>query len=246
MTQVGHCKLADAVEIARVARGGELAVIGLDRLPSAEIRSDVGDVFAVVGRFWPAGVCGRQAIEPRLDGRCQRGDLHPGIVVIELPRDLPTLRCQQIAQRVAQRSLAGVTQVQGSGRVGRDELDQRALAVRCLHAEARRVAQHLGHHGLLGRGRQTQVDEAGPSDLEGGDPTLNRGLSLQRGDQLLGNLSWTGFGRTRHLHRHGDGQIAVRRLLRRFKPQVQAMPGRHLGGGLAQGVEQLLLGLDHV
>ena len=70
MAQVGDGELADAFQIADIARGGELAVVGMHRLAGREIGRHVGDVVAVVGRF------GRAVASPgfqALQGACTVG-----------------------------------------------------------------------------------------------------------------------------------------------------------------------------
>ena len=124
VAQVGDRELADAVAVVEAARGGELAVVGLDRLAGPEVGGDVGDVVAVVGVLGPARIARRQAGEPGLDRGGEGGDLHAGVVVIELAHDLPALGLEQVADRVAEGRLAGVADVQRAGRIGGDELDQ--------------------------------------------------------------------------------------------------------------------------
>ena len=55
-------------------------------------------------------------------------DLRAGVVVVELARDLVALRLEQRRDRVAERRLAAVADVQRAGRIGRDELDLHLLA----------------------------------------------------------------------------------------------------------------------
>mgnify|MGYP000355435931 CR=1 FL=1 len=67
--------------------------------------------------------------------------------------------------------------------------------------------------GLLGRGRQAQVDEAGAGDLERTDPALHLCLSIQRGHKRLGQRPRVALERLGQLHGRGDGQVAVGGLL---------------------------------
>ncbi len=66
VAQVGHRKLADAVKVVDVARGGVRAVIGLDRLARGKIGGDVSDVVAVVGRLGPLRIAGLETAQARL------------------------------------------------------------------------------------------------------------------------------------------------------------------------------------
>ena len=245
VAQVGHGELADAVEIVLVSRSGEFTVVGTNRLLRHEVGGDIDDVVALVSFVRPARVAGFQTIDARLDRLHQLVDLHACVVVIELARDAPTLGGEEAAHRIAQRRLARVAQVQRAGGVGGNEFDQYTLAVGRLQAEALACLQHLGHHRLLGGGRQTQVDEAGAGDFERADPALHRGLALQGRDELLGHRARVALGGARHRHRGGNRQVAMRGLLGRLEGEREAVPGSRLLGGLAQGVEQRLLGLDH-
>ena len=245
VAQVGHRELADAVQVLRVARGGGGAVVGLDRLERSEVGSDVGDVLAVVGVFRPGGVSRLVAQQPRLRGACQRGDLHPGVVVIELPVHLPALAVHQVAHRVAQRRLPAVAHVQRAGRVGRDELHHHLPAVGRLRAEGLAGLQHLAHHRLLGRSRQAQVDEARAGDLESLHPVVHLGLAAQGLDQRLGHFTGVLLQRSRQGHGAGDGQIAVRGLAWGFERGFERGVWGYFGERRAQRHEQRLAGLFH-
>ncbi len=205
MAQVGHRELADRVEVVDVTRCGEAAIVGLHRLAGLEVGRDVGDVVAVVGRLGPLRVARPVAAQARLHRRCQGRDLHPGIVVIELAHDAAALRLEQLAQRIAERRLAAVADVQRTGRIGRDEFDQHRLVDLRLQAEALALAQDLADHRLLGRRLQVQVDEAGAGDLERRDPVGDRLLAAQRLDQRLRDLTRTALERLGERHRRGDG-----------------------------------------
>jgi hypothetical protein len=91
-------------------------------------------------------------------------DLHAGIVPVELARHLPALRGEQVGERIAERGLPRVAQVQRAGRVGRDELDHPLLVrVLALRAEALPFAQDLAHHLLLGAGAMRRLMKPGPA-----------------------------------------------------------------------------------
>mmetsp|Transcript_20389 Transcript_20389/g.78156 ORF Transcript_20389/g.78156 Transcript_20389/m.78156 type:complete len:636 (-) Transcript_20389:435-2342(-) len=245
VAQIGHRELADAVEVVHVARGGELAVVGLHRLLGDEGVGDVLDVVAVVGRLGPCGVAGLEALEPHLRGIGEGGDLHAGVVVIELARDLVALGLEQRAQRIAERRLARMAHMQRAGGVGRHELHHHMLAGRRALAEMGAGGQHLGHHRLLGGRLEADVDEARAGDLERLHPLLDRRLGLQRGDQPRGQFTRVGLERLGQLHRGRAGEIAMGGLLGGFKG---CRGVRARGDGLqrvGECGEQRLLGLDH-
>ena len=76
----------------------------------------------------------------------------------------------QIADRVAQRCLAAVADVQRAGRVGGDELDQHLVAfTRIAAAESRAGRTDLRHQAVPGGGGEVEIDEAGAGDFGLGD-----------------------------------------------------------------------------
>ncbi|MNS54903.1 hypothetical protein D3C72_877210 [compost metagenome] len=117
---------------------------------------------------------------------------------------------QQVGQRIAQRGLAAVADVQRAGRVGGDELHQH-LAVHAALTRAVVVAlgQHRAQHLGLGRGRHAQVDEAGARDLHGLDQALRARVGLHRGDDALRQLARVALERARDLHGDVAGKVAV-------------------------------------
>src|SRR5690606_18840849 len=75
---------------------------------------------------------------------------------------------------------AGVAEVERSGGVGGDELHVDPLAgERGVAAVGGTRLDHLGGDGTLGAGVDGDVEEAGPGDLDRGDPRV--------GDQLVGD-----------------------------------------------------------
>ena len=64
-----------------------------------------------------------QLVEPRLHARREIVDLHAGVVVIELARHLPAGDFEERGNRIAERRLTTVTDVQGTRRICGDELD---------------------------------------------------------------------------------------------------------------------------
>jgi hypothetical protein len=150
-----------------------------------------------------------------------------------------------VAEAVAQRALAGVAHVQRAGGVGGDELDHQLLAVGCLAAEALGARQHLGHHGLLGRRLEPEVDEARAGDLHRVDPALHRLPAAERLDQRLRQLARVLLQRAGELHRRGAGEVAMRRLLGVLEHRLEGRARYQLGQRLTQGAQQLVLGFNH-
>ena len=217
MTQVRDRELADAVEVIGIAARGVFTVVGPDGLPLQEVGRDVGDVLAVVRGLRPAGTAWLQPLHARLRRQRKIGDLDARVVVVELAVDLPALRLEQVADGVAERSVAAVTYVQRPGRVGGDEFDDHTAAAARLATEAFPSGDDLGHDRLPRRRLQREIDEAGPGDLHRLHPALYRRLALQRLDQCRGDFARIALQRLGQLHRHGAGQVAMRGVARRFE-----------------------------
>ncbi len=119
------------------------------------------------------------------------------------------------------------------------------LAVGGLAAEGGAGVQHLLDHGLLGSGFQADVDEAGAGDLQAVDPGLEGRATLQRLDQGLSQLARVLLQGARQLHRGRAGKVTVTGLLGGLESGGQIGAGAQFLDGLAQGGEQILLGLNH-
>ena len=107
-------------------------------------------------RLRPARLAGLDAARARLHRQREVLDLHAGVVVVELAADLVALRLQQRGERVAERRLPAVADVQRAGRIGRDELDapcsgRAALAVTVGRRRARRCATAPGWYACAER-----------------------------------------------------------------------------------------------
>jgi hypothetical protein len=225
MAQVGHGEHADALEVVHVAAGGELPVVGLHGLLREEVVGDVLDVFAVVGRLGPLRVARLDALGAQLRADGQRGDLHAGVVVIELAVNVPALRGVQVADRVAQRRLPGMAQVQRPGGVGRDELHHHVPPVGGLRAERRAGSQHFLDDLLLGLGLQLDVEEAGAGDIDRLHPLAKRLRLEQAGAQPFGDLARVHPQRLGQLHRGRAREIPMGRDLGRLERRLVARAG---------------------
>ena len=245
MAQIGHRKLADAVEVVDITAGGEAAVVGLHRLFGQKVVGDVLDVVAVVGGFGPGSVAGLDALGTQLGAGGQRADLHTRVVVIELAVHRPALGGEEVADRVAERRLAAVAHMQRTGRVGRHELHHQALAVGRLFAKTGAGAQHLAHDLLLGRRLQADVDEARPGDVNVGHPLLVHGLRQQSGFEAFGHLARVELQGLGQLHGGGDGPVTVRGHFGRFKSSAGASAGLKRVEGAGQTGQQVLFDVEH-
>ena len=214
-----------------------------------EVGRDVGDVVAVIGRLGPFGVARLEAARARLHRGGQGGDLDAGVVVVELARHFDALRLEQRRQRIAQRGLAAVADMQRTGRVGRDEFDDRMVAAGAAGAaEGFTLLEHVAHHRLLGGGGHAQVDEAGAGDVRRFDQALRARLGLQRGDQAGGQFARIGLERLGQLHGDIAGDVAVRGIARTLQHHI----GHEVGAGddrgegcLEQGNDLLFLLGEH-
>jgi hypothetical protein len=135
--------------------------------------------------------------------------------------------------------------MQRAGGVGRHKLDQHALAVVGLEAKTILGCQDFTHDLLFGSGLQTDVDEAGAGNLDVLHPLLIHGRSQQRVAQLFAELARVEFERFGQLHGRGDGVVAMRGDLGRFKSSLAAGTGQQTVEGLAQGGQQFLFNLEH-
>ncbi|CAM2147879.1 hypothetical protein PT2222_10321 [Paraburkholderia tropica] len=251
VAQVGDGEAADRFEVFRILRAGDgLAVLGRDGFAREVVAGDFGDVFAVVGGFGPARVARLQAARARLGGDGEIADLHARVVVVELAVHVVALRAEHVRDGVAERGLTAVADVQRTGGIGRDELDQHALAGFALRAAERGAfGEHGAEHGALGVDGQAQVDEAGTGHFGVGDQTGGGGQRLHGVDDLLGQRARIGAQRLGELHRDVAGDVAVRgdlRTLERDRGHDECGFGRALGGlrHLGDGVgEQSLQGV---
>ena len=246
MAQIGHRELTDAVHVGHVARGREAAVVCGDGFLSQKISRNVGDVVAVVGLLGPLCIARLQAPQTRKHRLGERGNLHTGVVVIKLTRDLRALGFKQIANAVAQRRLARMPQVQRAGRVGRDKLNQHFGLRRRLVAKLCRAAEHFTDHRLLGRRIQAQVDKARPGNFHGRHQTLHRALAAERIDQRLRHLAGIFAQRLGQLHGGSASQVAMRGHARRLERRCQRAASADFFDGGTQGPKQILFRLNHL
>src|SRR4029453_8120995 len=147
--------------LGRVQAGQGVALLGL------ELDGQVGDVVALVAVGRRLGRPAQQAQVRRLDAGPEPVVLAAGVVDVVLALDLVPGDGEQVGQGVAGRGQAGVADVEGPGRVGRDELDVDPLPV----AEVDRAegvplgqdpADQAGEPALV----EPDVDEPGTGHLD--------------------------------------------------------------------------------
>ena len=254
VAQVGDGELADRVEVVRVARGGELAVVGLDRLPGEEVGGDVGDVVAVVellalriGRIGrPAVVARLEALDAQLRAVRQRADLHARVVVVELALHRPALAGEQVADG-RRRARPGWRGRRAAARSGWPTRTRRSPCCRwpagCRSASP--PASTSATTACLAAGARRRLMKPGPAISSADTQRCTAGCALQRGDELFGDGARRQAQRLGQLHRHGDGQVAMGGLLGGFERGRERGVRRDLGDRGRQGLRQLGFGLDH-
>src|SRR5690606_23958412 len=162
-----------------------------------------------------------------LRGGQQRGDetvdLRTRVVEVVLAGDLGALGRQHAPERVPDGGPAGAAEMDGPGRVGRDELqvDSRS-GERVAAAERLALGEHAVHDLALGVGGETQVQEPGSGHL-GGLDAVGRG---QLGGEGVGQLARRHPYFLRDLQRPGGRVVAVLRVAGSLP---RHLPRKHAG-----------------
>ena len=163
--QLGHGKPADRFDIGEIA--ADLGQVAL---------RDLANVLAVVAVFGKRRLLAQQFLGARTHRDREILDLLARIVVIELARHRKALRREQAADRIAQRRLPAMADVQRTGRVGGHEFDHHRFAqVRARQAERVELGEHPRDNRLPRRRRQHDVDEARAGDVDALDELRSRG-----------------------------------------------------------------------
>ena len=150
-----------------------------------------------------------EALGTQLHRLGQRSNLHASIVVIKLPCHQPALRSQQVANGIAQRGLATVSDVQRTSGVGADELDQDLVVSGRLHAVAAPRSKHFAHSLLLGLGLEANVQKARTGNFDRCNPLLKIRSGFQCSLELFSQRAWILFERLGQLHGGVGGPVAV-------------------------------------
>ena len=232
VAQVGDGEAADRLEVVRVARGHDrLHVRRAGRFAREIGLRDVGDVGAPIAVGGEVRVVRPDRTRARLHRQGQVADLRAGVVVVELARHAPAGGLEQRAERIAERGLPAVADVQRPGWVGRDELDQhlaRAAGVRRPPAEGRPFREHPRHHRPSRLRRQAKIDESGPGHLGRLEQATAIGREQGVADRL-GEIARLASRHARELQRDVRREIAVLGLLRPVELDL-----RQLGRGIAE------------
>ena len=118
--QIRDGETTDGVEVVGIARADHRDAIDVDRRAVEIGLRHVGDVVALIEIVGPTVVAGFQAFRAGLGRFRKILDLHPGIVVIELALDAPTVGIEHARDAIADRRGAAVADVQRAGGVGGD------------------------------------------------------------------------------------------------------------------------------
>ena len=200
-------------------------------VPLEVVARDLADVVAAVAVLGELAGLAQQLLRARAHRDREVLDLLAGVVVVELARDVCALPFEQPGDRIAERRLAAVPDVQRTGGVGRDELDHDALAGEGLAAaECVALRQDIAHDGLSRGRREEHVDESRAGDLGALDQRRGRQRSHDGLRQLTRIAS---RGLCQH-QRDVRRVVAVRGLLRPLdgdRPRLAARQRRTHAGG---------------
>ena len=147
-------------------------------------------------------------------------DLHAGVVVVELARHLPAGPLEQRADRVAERGLAAVADVQRAGGIRAHELDDHRLARAASSGRTRRrratsAVMPLRHGARV----EPEVDEARAGDLRarhaGGVAGRSRRSAPARCRAASGRAAWRAPSRCSSPSRRTRDRAGARAAARR-------------------------------
>ena len=182
-----------------------------------DIGGDFGDVVATITVFGDGLAFGGGN-----EGVGEPVDLAAVIVEVVFAGHVGAAGGEDPAEGVAHGGPPGAAQVDGSGRVGGDEFQVDALpAVEAVVPVGGAGGKDVGHDLALGGGGQSDVNESGAGDVDGGDLVVRRqGVDKQAGEfarihsYLLGNLE-----------RQVGGIVAVLRIARAFHDHLLGQDG---------------------
>src|SRR5690606_34870702 len=176
-----------------------------------DLGGDVADVPAAVACLRERHGDAARLEHPQPDAYAEDVHLPAGVVHVVLPVDRVPRRLEQVRDARAVGGVTPVTDVQGAGRVGRDELDQDAgrFAFRTVSVFVT-LPQHAGDLAVQRFTGQPEVDEPGASDLDFLDQLA---LGHAPGDRLR-ELARLEAHRFRDLHRDVGREVAVPRITR--------------------------------
>ena len=147
-------------------------------------------------------------------GERQNVHLASGVVDVVFARHVPAGKRQQARQARAVGGAAAMTDVQGAGRIGRDEFDLHFLLLtERRFAEIDALREDGPYHFQLGGGEQMEIDESCAGDFGLGDERRFRDF----GEQQLRQFARVALHGSCQLHGEIAGEITVRDLLRPFE-----------------------------
>ena len=193
LSGIGRFTKSDELIIAR--QGKDVRILRDDR------RSEIDHVATVVPVFWH-----RFAMSAGHHRRAEPIHLHAAIVDIELASDVRTGCAKDPRDRITHGGPPRVPEVKRSRRVRGDEFDVDLCASEGFpHPVIRSRLHDRAGNFRVGSGLQSDVHEAGPSDVHLSDSRVATELRRQR----LGYLPrWTLHPLGQH-HRHVRGVVAM-------------------------------------
>ncbi len=209
-----------------------------------DVPRDLGDVLPVVPVLRHVGLATEQLQVPGLDRGPEPVHLPARVVEVVLALDGPARGLEHPSERVAERGIASVADVQRTRRVRADELDLRAGAGRLGAPVGGPAVDDLAQGVHQPVGREAEVDEARARDVHGTHE--RRGRQVPTDD--LGDLA-RGPARATGEH-EGDvrREVAMLLLLRARQRDLGRVAGQiELGrrGGDGSGHERGEFVFDH-
>ena len=179
---------------------GQAGALGLE-----DVSGELDHVLAVVAVLGDLGLATDELQVPRLDRRAEAVHLSARVVEVVLALDRPARRLEHPCERVAQRGVAGVTDVQRPGRVRAHELDLRAPAVRLGAAVGLAADGHVSERVGQPARRETEVDEPRTGHLRRAD----EGRLRQVPNDQLRHLTRRALDPGREDERHVRREVTV-------------------------------------
>ena len=187
----------------------------------------------MISAFWNRSFTAAERGDAGLNARREIVDLHAGVVVIELARHLPAGRLEQRRDRVSERRLPAVTDVQRPGRVRGDKFDVDGLTVSNVRLSkifirADNIAHALGDELRI----ETEVHEPRTGDVDSLDARIGELHPIAQQSRDLSRL----FSQaSRERHREIGRPVSKRRIAR---PRDRGLDW--VGGAkLARGSDEL-------
>src|SRR5258708_2328669 len=213
-----------------------------------KIPRNVLDVFAVVAFLRPARLAGPDSPGARLHGKRELVDLGAGIVVVELARDRVSLGFEQRRDRIAERALPAVADVQRPGRVRRHEFHLDLLALgELLTAIVPALPQDFFDSLKLRRRLELDVEKSCACDgrrLSGNSASEQRWR--RRIPELLSDLAGVTAELPAELHRPVGRKIPVFGILRPLYEYFEESVGRSdFAHRLLENLPEGFLGIGH-